>query len=48
VQFDGQRAASVRAAPLLGEQSSEIRDAVTATRQWPAVQARAASRVVNQ
>lgn len=37
VQFDGQRATSVRAAPLLGEQSVAIRNAVMATRSWPAV-----------
>ena len=36
VQFDGQRAASVRAAPLLGEQTARIRDAVSGSHSWPA------------
>ena len=36
VQFDGQRAASVRAAPLLGEQTVRIRDAVSGSHSWPA------------
>ena len=36
VQFDGQRAASVRAAPLLGEQTARIRDAVSGSHGWPA------------
>lgn len=35
VQFDGQRASSVRAAPLLGEQSTAIVDAVKASKRWP-------------
>jgi crotonobetainyl-CoA:carnitine CoA-transferase CaiB-like acyl-CoA transferase len=35
VQFDGQRARSVRSAPLLGEQSVRIRECVTSTRHWP-------------
>jgi crotonobetainyl-CoA:carnitine CoA-transferase CaiB-like acyl-CoA transferase len=37
VQFDGQRATSVRPAPLLGEHSTSIRDSVAATRLWPAL-----------
>jgi crotonobetainyl-CoA:carnitine CoA-transferase CaiB-like acyl-CoA transferase len=37
VQFDGQRASSVRPAPLLGEQSTAIRDGVAATQHWPAL-----------
>jgi crotonobetainyl-CoA:carnitine CoA-transferase CaiB-like acyl-CoA transferase len=41
VQFDGQRAASVRPAPLLGEQSAGIRECVTATRRWPSFSANA-------
>lgn len=48
VQFDGRRAASVRAAPLLGEQSAEIRDAVASARQWPSLHTHTESRVVNQ
>jgi crotonobetainyl-CoA:carnitine CoA-transferase CaiB-like acyl-CoA transferase len=37
VQFDGERATSVRPAPLLGEQSAAIRDGVAATQHWPAL-----------
>jgi crotonobetainyl-CoA:carnitine CoA-transferase CaiB-like acyl-CoA transferase len=36
VQFDGQRAASVRAAPLLGEQTVPVRQAVSGSHGWPA------------
>ena len=36
VQFDGQRASAVRAAPLLGEQTEHIRAAVAADGRWPA------------
>ena len=36
VQFDGQRASAVRAAPLLGEQSERIRAGVAADGRWPA------------
>jgi crotonobetainyl-CoA:carnitine CoA-transferase CaiB-like acyl-CoA transferase len=39
VQFDGERAASVRAAPLLGEQSERIRSSIAAHRHWPALDA---------
>jgi crotonobetainyl-CoA:carnitine CoA-transferase CaiB-like acyl-CoA transferase len=35
VQFDGQRAESVRAAPLLGEQTSRVRAAVSGSHGWP-------------
>ena len=35
VQFDGQRAASVRAAPLLGEQTARVRAAVSGSHGWP-------------
>ena len=35
VQFDGQRAASVRAAPLLGEQTARVRAAVSDSHGWP-------------
>jgi crotonobetainyl-CoA:carnitine CoA-transferase CaiB-like acyl-CoA transferase len=37
VQFDGQHATSVRRAPLIGEQSTAIRDAVIAHGHWPAL-----------
>ena len=40
VQFDGERAASVRAAPLLGEHDTAIRAAITDGAGWPAVEPR--------
>ena len=36
VQFDGQRAEAVRAAPLLGEQTVPVREAVSSGHAWPA------------
>jgi crotonobetainyl-CoA:carnitine CoA-transferase CaiB-like acyl-CoA transferase len=42
VQFGGQRAASVRAAPQLGEHGAAIRQAVSAGGAWPEAQAAAA------
>jgi crotonobetainyl-CoA:carnitine CoA-transferase CaiB-like acyl-CoA transferase len=36
VQFDGQRAATVRAAPLLGEQTVPVRKAMSGNLGWPA------------
>jgi len=35
VQFAGERAQSVRAAPLLNEQGTAIRDALRRGDQWP-------------
>ena len=36
VQFDGQRAAAVRAAPMLGEQTVPVREAMSGSLSWPA------------
>ena len=36
VQFDGQRATTVRAAPMLGEQTVPVRKAMSASLSWPA------------
>jgi crotonobetainyl-CoA:carnitine CoA-transferase CaiB-like acyl-CoA transferase len=43
VQFDGQRAGSVRPAPLLGEHDEIIRAAITDRAGWPALEPRSAA-----
>ncbi len=44
VQFDGEHATSVRAAPLLDEHGDAIRAALTQTSVWPAAATPAARR----